>query len=180
MSLKVNKYFSAFHQHVFMSVYLLENEVDGSTLELMGSVGKITTLIPKLKQQLIFLREREKLFKTNDNHPIQHVGSSSVLITNSNSSAISSTNPNLLSSPFESVSTQSSQPPMDEMAYHQSSIARDENVPFPDEYMMPPLPDGLMNDINSGALNKFGPHYSNRQILIDCVVHDLVHKYNLL
>ncbi len=40
----------------------LENEVDRKTLFLMDSIDKITTIIPKLKNQLLFLKEREELF----------------------------------------------------------------------------------------------------------------------
>lgn len=51
---------------------------------------------------------------------------------------------------------------------------------FPDDYKLPPLPDGLLKDVEDGVISKFGPHYSNRRILIDAIAHDLIHKYNLL
>jgi hypothetical protein len=48
--------------------------VDGPTLKLMNSVERISLLIPKFKQQLIFLEEREKLFKQVDDYSSQCPG----------------------------------------------------------------------------------------------------------
>ncbi|CAF4195511.1 unnamed protein product [Adineta steineri] len=53
------------------------------------------------------------------------------------------------------------------------------DVLFPDEYSVPSLPSSLIKDIEDGALYKFGPHYSNRQILIDAISYDLIENYKL-
>jgi hypothetical protein len=54
------------------------------------------------------------------------------------------------------------------------------NTVFPEEYIVPTLPQSLMKDIENGLIQKFGPHCSNRQVLIDAVCHDLCSKFNLL
>ncbi|CAF1502699.1 unnamed protein product [Adineta ricciae] len=50
---------------------------------------------------------------------------------------------------------------------------------FPAEYTIPQLPQSLLQDIEAGALHKFGPHHANRQVLIDTITYDLLKKYNL-
>ncbi|CAM4797064.1 unnamed protein product [Rotaria magnacalcarata] len=63
--------------------------------------------------------------------------------------------------------------------YDQCDISANINVPFPDEYSIPSLPDGVIKDIEAGSLHTFGPHYTNRQILIDAISYDLIEKYKL-
>jgi hypothetical protein len=157
-------------------------------------------LIPKFKQQLIFLKEREKLFKTKDDSPNQFINSSpisskntdllSISSTNSNLSTISSTNSNLSTiSSANSDSSSSSQganndyspkESMKSLPVDQVLVHKDASVLFPNEYTIPSVPNSLLKDIEEGALNTFGPHYSNRQILIDAVVFDLTQNYKLL
>lgn len=161
------------YQRLFIHIYVLENEIDGPTLEMMNSIDKITSLIPKFKQQLLFLNEREKLFiKSNDN-----LSSSS---TNLNSSSLSSSSSS--SSLSESVSDGSTHESKNNVTseYDQSLMVPEKSVLFPDKYVIPPLPNGLLKDIQDGALNKFGPHYSNRQILIEAIANDLINKYKML
>ena len=165
------------YQHLFILIYVLENEIDGPTLEMMNSIDKITSLIPKLKQQLLFLNEREKLFiKSNDNltKPIASSSSS----TNLDSSSLSSSSSSLSESmsdggAHESINNSTSE-------YDQLSMVQEKNVLFPDKYVIPPLPNTLLKDIQNGAVNKFGPHYSNRQILIESIANDLIDTYNML
>jgi hypothetical protein len=137
---------------------------------MMNSVDKITILIPKLKQQLIFLKEREKLFKTNDDSSIERLDASSISSTNANSS----------SSSLESINDLLPKESVNDLSPDQVLLDRDTNVLFPDEYTIPTLPNSLLKDIEEGALDKFGPHFSNRQVLIDAITYDLVHKYKLL
>lgn len=156
----------------------------------MNNVDRIAMLIPKFKQQLIFLKEREKLFKTKDDSPNQFINSSPISSKNTDLLSISSTNSNLSTiSSANSDSSSSSQGanndyspkesmkslPVDRVLVHQ-----DESVLFPNEYTIPSVPNSLLKDIEEGALNTFGPHYSNRQILIDAVVFDLTQNYKLL
>ena len=68
----------------------------------------------------------------------------------------------------------------DDATSDQSFVAEKQADRFPERYIMPPLPHSLIKDIETRALNKFGPRYSNRQILIDAVDHDLIDQYKLL
>ncbi|CAF3517735.1 unnamed protein product [Rotaria socialis] len=135
----------------------------------------------KFKQQLLFLNEREKFFiKSNDNL-IQPIVSSSALSNLNLSSSFSSSTPSsfLFS---ESIPDRGSKEFINDATSEsdESLIAQEKNDLFPDKYVMPPLPNALLKDIQNGALNKFGPHYSNRQILIEAVAYDLIDKYNML
>ncbi|CAF4425204.1 unnamed protein product, partial [Adineta steineri] len=51
---------------------------------------------------------------------------------------------------------------------------------FTDQYNIPSLLNNLIEDIEDGDMIKFGPHFSNRQILIDAVSYDLINNYKLL
>lgn len=137
----------------------------------MNSVDKIATLIPKFKQQLLFLNEREKLFTKSNENVIQAVASSSIPSTNLNSSSVSESISDSVSDASICNSTSGSD---------ESTVAKEIDESFPEKYAIPQLPTSLVNDIQAGALNKFGPHCSNRQILIESIVHDLITKYNLL
>ncbi|CAF4309637.1 unnamed protein product, partial [Rotaria sp. Silwood2] len=146
-----------------------ENEVDGETLAMMDSIEKTTTLFPKLKQQLLFLKEREKLFK----------GLNDSTISSLDSSSINSTHYSSISSGFEPIINLSTSDSMNDQAFEKSMIKEQSNSFFPDVYTVPTLPSSLLQDIESGALHKFGPHHTNRQILIDIITHDLINRHNL-
>lgn len=157
---------------------------------MMNSVERISQLIPKLKQQLVFLEEREKLFRRVDD------GSISCDRPLSNTSTIPKTPtftlPNAQTSPAVSVNLQSPSSTYLSSTNLLSTMSTDNSttdqavtgagVPssFPDVYEVPILPKALLKDIEDGNLKTFGPHYQGRQILIDAVVHDLIENYNLL
>ena len=61
-----------------------------------------------------------------------------------------------------------------------SDIIEDVDELFSRGYVIPSLPQALIKDVEQGILHKFGPHCSNRQILIEAVAFDLIDKYNLL
>ena len=149
--------------------FFLEQEIDGETLAMMDSIEKLTTLFPKLKQQLLFLKEREKLFKVHDDHLIYSIDSSSATTINSS-----------LSSPIESDINLFINDDMNDGVFGEAPIKQVVNLLFPDEYIIPTLPNALLQDIETGALHKFGPHHTNRQVVIDIITHDLINKYNLL
>jgi len=151
-----------------MSLIFPENEVDGETLFMMDSVEKTTTLFPKLKQQLLFLKEREKLFK-NDNSFFSSIDLPSVNII-STASLASSSEPTI----DLSINNCMSNPVLEEISI------KEVNVIFPQEYIIPTLPNSLLGDIEAGKLSTFGPHHTNRQVLIDTIAHDLISKYNIL
>ena len=137
---------------------------------MMDSIEKITTLFPKLKQQLLFLKEREKLFTINDNNSISSIDSSSGSPTNCNPSS------SLVELPINSSTNDDT----NEHVLNEAPAKQKMNLLFPDEYIIPTLPNSLLQDIETGALHKFGPHHTNRQILIDIITHDLIEKYQLL
>lgn len=129
----------------------------------MDTVEKIATVLPTLKYQLIFLKEREAVMsKAADTS----MGSMDASPTPS-SAAITTTGS------AQSMSN-------DDPAADQSLVAEKDNDHFPATYAIPPLPNSLLKDIEDGSLNKFGPHFSNRQVLIETIAHDLIDNYKLL
>ena len=147
-------------------------------------------MIPKFKQQMLFLEERERLFKSINDCSSESGGSSSItstnsqtpaiITTNSSSSAIVTTNSLLSSVALDPTTDFLPKESIDIATTDESRVSTDINIPFPDDYIIPTLPNGLIKDIEEGTLAKFGPHCSNRQILIDVIAHDLIDKYNLL
>ncbi|CAF4051096.1 unnamed protein product [Rotaria sordida] len=135
----------------------------------MDSIEKLT-LVPKLKQKLLFLREREKLFKINDD--------SSVTISDSSSS--STLNPGVSSSYFESQINFLTHNSLNDQILEKPSTKPEINLTFPEQYFIPRLPNALLEDIEAGTIHKFAPHYTNRQVLIDTIAHDLINNLNLL
>ncbi|CAF4434366.1 unnamed protein product [Adineta steineri] len=77
---------SSIKYNVTISIYRLEYDVDGSTLKLKNNVERISIIIPKFKQQLLFLEEREKLFRTDVT--LTELDGSSTSITTTQSSSI--------------------------------------------------------------------------------------------
>jgi hypothetical protein len=153
--------FETFDMTRTIDVYSLENEIDGATLALMDTVEKIATVLPTLKYQLIFLKEREAVMsKIADTSMRSMDAPSSVIAIASTGSAQSTSN--------------------DDPAADQSSVEERGNDHFPAKYVIPPLPNSLLKDIEDGSLNKFGPHFSNRQVLIETIAHDLIDNYKLL
>lgn len=129
----------------------------------MDTVDKIATVIPKLKYQLIFLKERELLITMNADSSLKSADSSTASLS------------------ISIEPTSSAQTTFDDDAeLNQSVVERKHSDRFPDQYAIPPLPNSLMKDIEDGSLDKFGPHYSNRQILIDAIAHDLIDGHKSL
>jgi hypothetical protein len=176
------------YEKIFISISLLEYDIDGPTLAMMNNVERISTVIPTFKQQLLFLKEREKLFQTNSDISVQSVGSASFSSTNLNLSSSStnlnlsssSTNFNSSSSSIESISNHLFNESLNQSTSDQSFDEQKIKQTFPDKYIIPLLPDAVVKDIEEAALHKFGPHCSNRQILIDAVAHDLINNYKVL
>jgi hypothetical protein len=156
----------------------------------MNNVERISAVLPTFKLQLLFLKEREKLFQTNNNASVQYVGSSSATpwnlnsssesFTNLDSTSTSSTNLSSSSSSMELLSDSLLNESTNQSTSQQSLDEQEIKLSFPDKYVIPALPDAVLKDIEEGALHKFGPHYSNRQVLIDAVAHDLVNNYKIL
>jgi hypothetical protein len=167
-----------------------EQEVDGETLWLMNNVDAIKSIFPKYKQQLLFLRERERLFDVsstlNDNKEnetaTQDTISSSSCAVSSISMAVAASTPKKTRSSYD---VHESHP--DETLTHEIPRLRSPNVmrdcsskiPLPDTYRLNSLPSSLLNDIDSGDLSKFSSHCKNRQVLIDAIFYDLTTNYNI-
>ena len=146
---------------------------------MMNSVQRISQLIPKFKQQLIFLEQREKLFQNINEHSAEHGNSLSNATTVSQTLSIVSPNSPLTSSSSVSTNNPLSKITTNDLISNGSGGAAD-IVQFPDIYQIPLLPNALVKDIQDGILEKFGPHCSNRQIIIDAVSFDIIENYNLL
>lgn len=181
--------FLSFLQNLTIFLFLLEYDIDGATLKIMNNIERISTIIPKFKQQLLFLEEREKLFSTNC-VLTECDGSSTTITTTPQRSSIGEPAFQPLSTtttngPSSTVATELSadclpKSPTNNSISDEFDNGTNVHVPFPDEYDIPPLPNSLIKDIEDGNLNKFGPHYTNRQILIDAISYDLIDKYKLL
>lgn len=146
----------------------------------MSTVERISVVIPKFKQQLIFLEEREKLFKKISDCPSAFSNSSSIVSPNSQSSSIIPSNPQALSLESRSTPDVLPKPSIDQLSSEPCVIEKEIYEPFPNDYLIPTLPKTLVNDITKGDLKNFGPHCANRQILIDVIAYDLIDKFNLL
>ncbi|CAF0965685.1 unnamed protein product [Didymodactylos carnosus] len=136
----------------------------------MDSIEKIATLFPELKHQLMFWKEREKLFQVFNDNSVSSIDSSPAIPINSS----------LPDSPLRSMNNLSTNDCMIDQMLGKATIKQETNLIFPDEYTIPVLPKALVQDIETCLLHKFGPHHTNRQILIDTITHDLIEKYNLL
>ncbi|CAF4644957.1 unnamed protein product, partial [Rotaria socialis] len=188
------------YYHKELDIYMVKNlsfasftsqhDVDGPMLKMLNNVERISQLIPKLKQQLRFLEEREKLLRGIENGSISCDSSLSntstipktpiITVPNAQTSPTVSVNSQSLSSIYLSNTKISSTMSMNNLTTDQIITATDIPSSFPDIYEVPILPNALLKDIEAGNLKSFGPHYQGRQILIDAVVHDLVENYNLL
>ncbi|CAF1513483.1 unnamed protein product, partial [Rotaria sordida] len=69
---------------------------------------------------------------------------------------------------------------MNDQILEKSSTKPEINLTFPEQYFIPKLPNVLLEDIEAGAIHKFAPHHTNRQVLIDTIAHDLIKNFNLL
>lgn len=170
---------------ILSPLYLfLEEEIDGETLWLMSTLDSAKTFFPKYKQQLLFLREREKLFAadpTMDDNNENEIHGGSSIVTPEPISPPSSTpiTPSLMIDIREKSIDQSS---IHDITTEQSSdsiMDIETKARLPDEYSIPSLPLSLLNDIDRGDLSKFNNHCKNRQILMDTLFFDLTTKYNL-
>ncbi|CAF1394708.1 unnamed protein product [Adineta ricciae] len=104
---------------------------------MMSTVERISTIIPKFKLQLLFLEEREKLFKQNSSISTEGDGSLSMVVTGSSPDC-------LPKSPIRNsiLSVQCDNP-------------TNVDAVFPDEYKIPSLPNGLLKDIEEGILQNY-------------------------
>ena len=158
----------------------------------MSDSESVKSIFPTLKQQLLFLRERKKLFdelsttdtnkenetaaevtrsffddlKPSSNESIAAQSSPEKIITSVVSQNLSLCNvTNIIETSIENKSNLASTSPS--------------RLPLPDNYHLPDLPSSMLNDIKNGDLSKFDSHCKNRQILLDVIFHDLTEQYNI-
>ncbi|CAF1628145.1 unnamed protein product [Rotaria magnacalcarata] len=172
-----------------MNSGILEYDIDGKTFKILNSIERLSPLIPKFKQQLIFLEEHQKLFKKTDDRSVRYDDSLSSVTPNcetpsdvlQNSQESSMVYMNSSASSIVLVSTNDCVPNefMHSSRFNQSNVGVAISKPFQDDYKIPSLPNAVIKDIEQDKLEKFGPHCANRQILIDAIVYDLLDNYNL-
>jgi len=140
----------------------------------MNSVDRLKPFNLSYKHQLIFLNEREKLFLSNENQE----------------------KPITLSTPDDSmllvIADKEDEQQEDENDTTQSSVNSSvistkittqdtpKELSFPDEYLLPVLPNQVNDAISLKQMDKFEKLCNFRSIIIDAVFHDLKNKYNLL
>lgn len=167
-----------------------EQEVDGETLWLMSNVDGIRSIFPKYKQQLLFLRERERLFDAsstfNDNKENESVTQdlipSSSCAGNALDVAVAASTLQRNQSSYDAHESNPDETLALEIPLLRSpSVMRDcsSTIPLPDSYRLNSLPSSLLKDIDSGDLSKFNSHCKNRQILIDALFYDLTINHNI-
>lgn len=162
-------------------IYLLEYDIDGSTLKMMNNVERISQIIPKFKQQLLFLEQREKLFQKSNEQLVSINSASnhtSIIIPITQVPVNDHSSSNVIAKPTTDVNSKVSID--DSIVDEYDADSAGMNVSFPIIYTIPSLPSALTKDIEKGKLDKFGPHCSNRQILIDAIAHDLIDNFDLL
>lgn len=149
--------------------------MDGGTLFYMNDINLLKPFKLSYKHQIIFLKEREKLFLLKTNQEKEKSASSStsdnspLLIIDENVSETleieneSRHSPESLSSNTTTTETKSL-----------------EEKPFPDPYILPSLPSQVNDAINLKKIDKFEKLCNFLSIVIDTVFHDLKTNYNLL
>lgn len=158
--------------------FFLKQEVDGETLWLMNNVDSIKSVFPKYKQQLLFFREREKLFagsatfddNKEDEIIEQHTSITSVSALSSDDVADSSSIPKNTQMPMDIEESSISESSMQEINIVRSSTDANDYLlksSLPDDYRLSILPPSLLNEIDNGDQSKFNNHCKNRQILLD-------------
>ncbi|CAF4385121.1 unnamed protein product, partial [Adineta steineri] len=114
-----------------VNIYTISHDIDGKTLEMMSTVERISVIIPKFKQQLIFLEEREKLFKKISDCSIEFSNSSFIITTNSQPSSPISPNSQALFLESRSTLDVLSKPSIVQSSSEPSVIQEEIHEPLP-------------------------------------------------
>ncbi|CAM4847096.1 unnamed protein product, partial [Rotaria magnacalcarata] len=136
------------YYHKRLDIYIVNNlsfvpftsqhDVNGPMLKMLNNVERISPLIPKLKQQLLFLEEREKLLRGIENGSISCDSSLSktpiVTVPNAQTSPAVSVNSQSLSLIHLSSTNLSSTMSMNNITPDQINTATDIPSSFPDVY----------------------------------------------
>jgi len=148
--------------------------VDGETLYYMNNLDLLKPFKLSYKNQLMFLKEQEKLFSSKTN-PEQ---------------TISPPTPNdpipLIIDETHQDIHEDNNAPIDiivDSSVITTTISMEklhDEKSFPDPYVLPSLPNAVINAIQSKQMEKFEKLCNFRSIVIDAVFYDLKTSYNLL
>ena len=153
-----------------MLILILEEEVDGETLFYMNELNLLKPFKLSYKNQIIFLKEREKLSSSN---------------TNEKSISSSAPNDTRLLIIYENQQDDEHETQSTEASINVSSIETTITTEhlteksIPDPYLLPVLPSQVNDPINLKRMEKFEKLCSFRSIAIGAVFHDLKTTYGL-
>lgn len=151
--------------------FVVEEEVDGETLFYMNDLSLLKPFKLSYKNQIIFLKEREKLFSSKTNEKPTSPSTP-------NDTALLIIDENQLNDEQENQSTEASI-----NVSSIESIITTENLTeksLPDPYLLPMLPNQINDAINFKQMEKFEKLCNFRSIIIDAIFHDLKTNYSLM
>lgn len=121
----------------------------------------------------MFLKEREKIFSSK---LIQEQMKSPSTPTENDQLVIDETAENVAENENESSNV------VLDSAMNTTTLSKElvNEKPLPEPYVLPSLPDPVVNAMQSKQMEKFEKMCYFRSIVIDAVFYDLKHNYNLL
>ena len=158
----------------FNPSFALEEQVDDETLFYMNDMDLLKPFKLSYKNQIMFLKEREKLFlskaiqEKSTSPPISN--GSPLLVIDENKSEAVEVEIELIQSSINITSRTTTI----------TTKSLEKEKPFPDPYLLPPLPNQVTEAITLKQMIKFEKLCNFRAIVIDAIFHDLKTKYSLL
>ncbi|CAF1461868.1 unnamed protein product [Didymodactylos carnosus] len=172
----------------------------------MSTIPLISHIIPKYKDQLKFLSEREPLFSssvttvtTNDTllsnilNDLPSFSASSVilptttsyshhLLSNFKEPLSKEEHINALLDDMDDVRINDNDSFLQQMTTMTGSLIHEKKrkITLPENYPMPALPSIIEQAIETGDFRKFDNYCNYRSVVVDAIFHDLHHKYELL
>ena len=151
--------------------FVVEEEVDGETLFYMNDLNLLKPFKLSYKNQIIFLKEREKLFSSKTNEK-------PTSLSTPNDTALLIIDENQQDDEHEN---QSAEAPINVSSIE--TIITTENLTeksLSDPCLLPVLPSQVNDAINLKQMGKFEKLCNFRSIIIDAVFHDLKTNYGLM
>jgi hypothetical protein len=158
--------------------FVLEEQVDGETLFYMNDMDLLKPFKLSYKNQIMFLKEREKLFssKTIEEKPKSSSTSNDVTLSIIAEGESECENEVI---EFENELNQSSLNRTSSITTVSAKYLEEEKS-IPNPYLLPTLPNQVNDAITLKQMDKFEKLCNFRSIVIDTVYHDLKTKYNLM
>ena len=152
--------------------------MDGETLQYMNSLDLLKPFKLSYKNQIVFLKEREKLFSSKPNPEQTSLSSSPT----ESSRLVIDEAPEVIT---EDVTENENESPDDTVLESSTTTTTlsDNSVnekPLPNPYILPNLPDPVLSAMQSKQMEKFQKLCNFRSIILDAVYYDLKNNYNLL